>query len=174
MDGRSLIGGAALVAAALFLAGCSGDREAGPVSATPPGDRFVWEQLDGETVLITDGFPYTRETGPDVELPIESVVMGVFNLAPGAELPGNEHAAAGSEASSFVPACLSEMPQELNEPTPYDSIGVRWVFTDRGTRFRVGDVVLESARSGASIAFTEQGVLVKDFVYRKAAEEVEP
>ncbi len=104
----------------------------------PACNSLKYTQVDRDTILITDGFSYQK----DIALNAPQL-MGTKGV---------------KEDNTFIPG-------EGSGPLPglESAINVTWEFTKPGIRFIRDGCAYRSKVEGATIQFTKEGVLVKNF-----------
>lgn len=130
---------------------------------------FEYYKIDDQTVLITDGFKYRKGyiLGDKIHIAIRDVVRNGI-LYPEGGMP-------------FIPLCaeseasIEKRNRERNQD-PFgfsfeplsDAVGVTWIFSEPGIKFSCYNkpyvISFKSRIRGATIEFTEKGVLVKGFL----------
>ena len=105
-----------------------------------------YTQIDKDTILITEGFSYQKNRELNV-----SHLMGIKGIKEGNVL-------IPEEGSITIPDFES-------------AVNVTWEFTKPGLVFQRDGCIYTSKVEGATIQFTKEGVLVKDF---KISEKPKP
>jgi hypothetical protein len=125
--------------------------------------------------LVTEGFPYQKDLKGNDVIEIVNIAKGVFTAAEKSNVPtemmGMVYLVAGG---SFIPKCNAKE----GTRTYADSVGNTWIFKQSGMEFNVympGSTNLaftvRSKANGATISFTEEGVLLKGFALRPSGEQ---
>lgn len=145
----------AIVCLALFFVGSSTAKEEkgkAPRDATSRGQSkpacksLKYTQTDKDTILITEGFSYQK----DRELTVAHL-MGIKGI---------------KEGNVFIPDEGS-----VTIPGYESAVNVIWEFTKPGLVFQRDGCIYTSNAEGATVKFTKEGVLVKDF---KISEKSKP
>lgn len=136
-----------IVCLALFFVGSSTAREEKGKAARdttssgqskPACKSLKYTQTDKDTILITEGFSYQK----DRELTVPHL-MGIKGV---------------KEGKVFIPDEGS-----VTIPGYESAVNVTWEFTKPGLIFQRDGCIYTSKAEGATIKFTKEGVLVKDF-----------
>jgi len=138
----------------------------------------VARHIDDDAVLITEGFPYRKDLTLDYKIDIVKVERGVFTASENSTVPtvimGMGYAVTGG---SFIAQCNTKEGTQ----TFADAVGNTWVFIEPSMLFDVylqGSknpvYALKSKTKGATISFTEDGVLLKGFDFHIYPSTFEP
>lgn len=123
------------------------------------------EREDG-AILITDGFPW-RPGIPVAPRTIEIVdtTYGIFTAAPDSSVPVPlEDSVVEVPGSAFVPLFLAYDREAAATSSLADASGIVWRFDQGGLRFELEGYVLTADAPGATIAFSDDGVVLTGFV----------
>lgn len=122
-----------LICLALFWVGTSSAKESQPACKS-----LKYTRIDKDTILITEGFTYQKNR--ELRMPH---LMGIKDV---------------NEDNAFI------LDQGSVAITEFESaVNVTWEFLKPDIVFRRGGCVYTSKVEGATIKFTKEGVLVKDF-----------
>lgn len=144
-----------LVCLALFFVGSSmAKEEKGKSLRDKPSTRQLklackslkYTQIDKDTILITEGFSYQKDHVLSI-----SHLMGIKGV---------------KEGNVFIPEEGS-----VTIPDFESAVNVTWEFTKPDLVFQRDGCIYTSKVEGATIKFTKEGVLVKDF---KISEKPKP
>jgi hypothetical protein len=122
-----------LICLALFWVGSSSAKESQPAC-----ESLKYTQIDKDAILITEGFTYQKNH--ELRMPH---LMGIKDV-------NEENAFILDQGSVAIPEFES-------------AVNVTWEFLKPGIVFNRGGCVYTSKVEGATIKFTKEGVLVKDF-----------
>ena len=143
----------AIVCSVLFFVGSSLAKEEKASEDTssarqlkPACKSLKYTQIDKDTILITEGFTYQKSRALNVPH-----MMGI---------------SAVNEGNIFIPEQGS-----VTIPDFESAVNVTWEFTWPDIRFQRDGCIYTSNVEGATIKFTKEGVLVKNF---KISEKPKP
>lgn len=149
---------------------------------------FIVKKIDKDAVLITDGFPYRKDMeyggghvinikeiseravfAADKDSVVHMRFVPTMLSGPVSGLP-----TFSGKGIMFVPMCTadSKSSQKLQTNTGQpgmnieylaDTVGQTWIFNEPGMSFTVKNTLFTSNTKGASIKFTQEGVLLKGF-----------
>jgi hypothetical protein len=103
------------------------------------------KQIGRDSVLITRGFPYDKTIALQVPLTIKVGNSGDINKL---------------LFHSFIAAEKLDPTGKFTAIPANTGINIVWEFTEPGTSFRVGEFVYTAQRKGATVTFTEEGVVL--------------
>jgi hypothetical protein len=125
--------------------------------------------------FITKGFPYQKDIKANDIIEIVKIDDGIFTASEKSSVPtkmmGMVNLVAGG---SFIPKCNAKD----GTHSVADSIGNTWIFREANMEFSVylpgatnPVFTVRSTTNGATIKFTEEGVLLKGFILKPFGEK---
>jgi len=137
----------------------------GDITAFSGTGGLEFSEREGGAILITDGFPWR----PGIPVAPRTIVIidtayGIFTAAPESQVPVPLDAnVVEVPGSTFVPLFLAYDRDAAAQSSLADATGIVWQFQQGGLRFELDGYVLEAAEPGATIAFSDDGVLLTGF-----------
>jgi hypothetical protein len=138
-----------------------------------PSNILTIERIDNETYIISKGFPYRHDVTltEEIVIPIDRVeiVEGRHSFFVGKDVPliilGS--LIARTQGDMVFPPTFTRSKLDIESkgnasPLP-DAVGIIWKFSRPEMNFTVEDVTFSSLKAGATVRFTDKGVVIQGF-----------
>jgi peptidoglycan hydrolase-like protein with peptidoglycan-binding domain len=138
----------------------------GDITAFSGTGALQFSEREDGAIVITDGFPWRPgiPVAPRT-IAIVDTTYGIFTAAPDSSVPVPlDNNIVEVPGSAFVPLFLAFDRQAAATSSLADASGIVWRFDQGALRFELEGYVLTAAEPGATIAFSDDGVVLTGFV----------